>query len=268
MLVVERAQYRQLCHEQARMAAVLHEAAAKDEHELAEKVVSQWPAVFAAWLGGDIDRPVVRVFDRYLTGLAQGQVAGICQVAVPRAGGLTTGQLAVLLRRMVIAVDPDAAARWYRKAVAERNLIAYPAADGTITLSANGLCDPARDERVGIEIRVGLATLLGLLGALCPHAHRVKHRGGWRVEQPEPGTFVWRSPLGGEYRTTAEQLLPLMPDLALAARGDVRAGPTARDPRLDAVTTPPDGPILRRPRATQTSGSAGSALTVGDPGRR
>ena len=174
ILQVERAQYRQLCHEQARMAAVLSEVgrcagfpqpgqvrrlpvpgrfapdetraalcwtrrAADDEHDLAEKVVNQWPAVFNAWLAGDIDRPRVRVFDRYLTGLTDEQAAGICQIAVPKAANLTTGQLAVLLRRMVIAVDPEAAARWYRKAVAERNVIAYAAPDGTITLTANGL---------------------------------------------------------------------------------------------------------------------------------
>src|SRR5438132_11252856 len=40
---------------------------------------------------------------------------------------------------VVIAVDPDAAARWYRKAVAERNVVAYAAPDGTITVAANGL---------------------------------------------------------------------------------------------------------------------------------
>ena len=125
--------------EESRAALCWTRRAAEDEHELAEKVIGQWPAVFAAWLAGDLDRPRVRVFDRYLTGLNDAQVAGICQVAVPRAARLTTGQLAVLLRRMVIAVDPEAAARRYRKAVAERNVIAYAAPDGTITLSANGL---------------------------------------------------------------------------------------------------------------------------------
>jgi hypothetical protein len=174
ILEVLRAQYRQLCHEQALMAAVVCEVgrcagfpqpgeirrlpeperfapdetraalcwtrrAADTEHDLAEAVVNRWPAVFGAWLAGDIDRPRVRVFERYLTGLTDEHAASICQEAVPRAGCLTTGQLAVLLRRMVIAVDPEAAARWYRQAVAERNVIAYAAPDGTITLSANGL---------------------------------------------------------------------------------------------------------------------------------
>lgn len=174
MLELLRAQYRQLCHEQARMAAVLAELgrcsgfprpgevhrlpepdrfaaeesraalrwtrrAADTEHDLAEAVVHRRPAVFAAWHTGRIDRPRVRVFDHYLTGLTDTQAADICRIAIPKAHRLTTGQLAALLRRMVIAVDPDAAARWYREAVRRRGVIAYPAADGTITLSAHGL---------------------------------------------------------------------------------------------------------------------------------
>jgi hypothetical protein len=585
ILEVLRAQYRQLCHEQARTAAVLAEVgrcagfpqpgevhrlpvperfaaeesraalcwtrrAAQDEHDLAEAVVSQWPAVFAAWLAGDIDRPRVRIFDHYLTGLNETQVANICRVAVPKAHGLTTGQLAALLRRMVIAVDPDAAARWYREGIRRRGVVAYPAADGTITLSAHGLpadeaeaactrlqelaakakraghpglidqiradlclglldgrfhhltadqlvtalidnhraewsdesdnadgtdearcadqpaatteCavdepdnapeaqtpgdtrpnseatasspatpdDPAtepaasgrpaspesaaglpHDQRVGIEIRIGLATLLGRdehpaeipglgllpapdarrrvhlqtraewrfaltdtqgrlvfdgitrrrphgtrrdgppggivelqvpltlltelladdmpaqrewtdlitdiaaqhagganqyrdldahpdarlpgaalrrhteirdrtctfrgcrrrahsteqdhthdyhlggptvrinIGPLCPHDHKVKHLGGWRVEQPEPGTFTWHSPLGGVYRTNGEPFLPLMPDPAPADPGP-RAGPGHDEIHIDEVhLDEPIGPILRRPPA-------------------
>ena len=174
ILDVVAAHYRQLSHNQARMAAFLAELghcpghttpgqvvrspapdryapdetraalnwtrrAADVEHNLAETVVHTMPAVFAAWLAGLIDRPRVQVFEQYLTGLTAEQIERICQIAVPRAPKLTTGQLAHLLRRMVIAVDPDAAARWYRKGIRERNVTAYPAPDGTITLSANGL---------------------------------------------------------------------------------------------------------------------------------
>ncbi len=174
MLDVLTAQYRQLSHTQAAMAAVLTELArcpghttpgqivrtdepdryaceetraalrwtrrsADGEHELAESVVLGMPELFAAWSAGAVDRPRVRVFDQYLTGLSTGQVDRICRVAVPRAPRLTTGQLAHLLRRMVIAVDPDAAARWYRHGIRDRNVTAYPAPDGTITIAANGL---------------------------------------------------------------------------------------------------------------------------------
>ena len=174
MLEVVRALCRQLSHTQARMAAAIAEVGrcagftepgevvrltepgpyaadesraalawtrrcADREHELAETVVHAMPAVFEAWLAGDLDRARVVVFERHLVGLGAEQVAEICRVALPRASGLTTGQLAVLLRRMVIAVDPDAAERWYRQGIADRNVTAHLDADGTAVLSANGL---------------------------------------------------------------------------------------------------------------------------------
>lgn len=39
-------------------------------------------------------------------------------------------------------------------------------------------------------------TLTRNLGPLCRRHHRMKHRGHWKVTQPEEGTFVWVSPLG------------------------------------------------------------------------
>lgn len=178
MLDVLAAQHRQLCHEQARMAAVLAEVgrcsgypepgevsrlaaperyapeetraalrwtrrAAEWEHDLAETVVHGMPLLHAAWLAGAVDRPRVLVFDRYLTGCTPEQVTAICAKAVPLAPTRTTGQLAVLLRRMVLAVDPAAAERWYRKGIRERNVTAVMGHDGTVTMSANGL--PADD---------------------------------------------------------------------------------------------------------------------------
>lgn len=34
------------------------------------------------------------------------------------------------------------------------------------------------------------------LGPFCKRHHLLKHHTGWQVEQPEPGTFIWVSPLG------------------------------------------------------------------------
>lgn len=183
MLNVLAAQHRQLCHEQARMAAVLAEVgrctghpepgevsrlaapgryapevtraalhwtrrSAEWEHDLAETVVHAMPALHTAWLAGTVDRPRVLVFDRYLTGLAREQITAICARAVPLAATRTTGQLAVLLRRMALAVDPAAAERWYRKGVRERNVVAVMGHDGTVTMSANGLPAEAACTRV------------------------------------------------------------------------------------------------------------------------
>ena len=46
-------------------------------------------------------------------------------------------------------------------------------------------------------------THLGNLGPLSSFTHRVKTHGGWRLEQPAPGTYRWRSPLGYQYAVTA-----------------------------------------------------------------
>jgi len=36
---------------------------------------------------------------------------------------------------------------------------------------------------------------------LCRHHHRCKQAEGWRLEQPEPGVLVWRTPSGRSYAT-------------------------------------------------------------------
>jgi hypothetical protein len=220
ILDVLQAQYRQLCHDQALMTATIAEVgrcdaadtpgyvtrldepgryapdesraalrwtrrAAEDEHDLAEAVVHGMPILFAAWLAGEVDRPRVRVFVRYLAGLTPSQIERICRIAVPKAPKLTTGQLAVLLRRMVIAIDPDATNRWYRKGVREGDVTAYIAHDGTVVITATGLpadeaeaaCTRVQDlaaavKRAGHPGRIGEirgAVFLGLLDGRFHH---------------------------------------------------------------------------------------------------
>ena len=42
------------------------------------------------------------------------------------------------------------------------------------------------------------------LGPLCPHHHTVKDQGSWALEQIQPGTYLWQSPLGHQYLVKAE----------------------------------------------------------------
>ncbi len=56
----------------------------------------------------------------------------------------------------------------------------------------------------GVTVRVNI-------GPACPHDHLVKHEGGWGLQQPEPGLFVWHSPLGGVYPSRGEFLDPPLP---------------------------------------------------------
>lgn len=53
----------------------------------------------------------------------------------------------------------------------------------------------------------GGPTTMGNGGACCSHDHLLKTKGGWELEQPEPGEFLWRSPLGQTYRTRGEPLI-------------------------------------------------------------
>jgi ribose 1,5-bisphosphokinase PhnN len=50
----------------------------------------------------------------------------------------------------------------------------------------------------------GGRTILGNLGPLCRHHHRLKHRAGWRLHQTCPGVYHWTSLLEHEYRVATE----------------------------------------------------------------
>ena len=48
-------------------------------------------------------------------------------------------------------------------------------------------------------------------GLVCSHDHDLKSKGGWRLEQPEPGHFIWHSPLGQIHHTRGEPIItPLL----------------------------------------------------------
>ena len=64
--------------------------------------------------------------------------------------------------------------------------------------------------RRGPDGRVG-TTSEGNLGAACVRWHNAKTHGGWRLEQPSPGTFVWTSPTGRTHTRRARPLLPWWP---------------------------------------------------------
>ncbi|WP_300018801.1 HNH endonuclease signature motif containing protein [Pseudonocardia sp.] len=303
MLEVLTAQHRQLCHDQARMAATLAElgrctggtqpgqvarlaaldryapdetraalrwtrTAAEFEHDLADTVVHTMPALFTAWLDGALDRPRVLVFHRYLTDLAAEQITAICRTAVPRAPRLTTGQLAVLLRRMVLAVDPAAAERWYRKGVRERNVVAVMDPDGTVTLSGNGL--PADEAEAAC----------GRLQDLADAAKRAGHPG--LIGQIRCDLYLGM--LDGRFHgmdtdrlitTLITQYRPDGPGTATAARTaatSTATGAPSTDPSLaDATVVPaaPSGPAApatgRTPTGPATIGPAAAGPAAAGP---
>jgi hypothetical protein len=50
------------------------------------------------------------------------------------------------------------------------------------------------------------------LGPGCRHDHRLKHEGGWRLDQPEPGLFRWTSRLGHTYQVRPPPIIEALPD--------------------------------------------------------
>lgn len=72
------------------------------------------------------------------------------------------------------------------------------------------------------------------LGPPCRRCHRLKHVGGWQLSQPEPGAFVWRSPLGATYTVAPRRVLE--PALDPAPQADGRPRPV-----LGARRPPPVG---------------------------
>jgi hypothetical protein len=90
----------------------------------------------------------------------------------------------------------------------------------------------------------GRATVAGNTGPLCLRHHLMKHRGGWRLEQPESGRFHWTSPLGGKYMTRGEPLDPPLPDPVDRDPDEVpdEPGPTHRIPGPTFDPTPPRRP--------------------------
>jgi hypothetical protein len=51
-----------------------------------------------------------------------------------------------------------------------------------------------------IEHARGGPTIDTNVGCACEPDHMLRHEHGWRVRQPEPGQFIWTSPLGHEYQ--------------------------------------------------------------------
>jgi hypothetical protein len=48
--------------------------------------------------------------------------------------------------------------------------------------------------------------------ALCEHDHDLKTTGGWTLDQPEPGEFLWHTPLGQSHRTRGEPVIYPLPE--------------------------------------------------------
>ncbi len=125
--------------DEIRAALVWTRRAADRELDFAETLVLRMPAVFTALEAGRICRSKAWVFADLCADVTPEQAEVVCTRLLPRAGGLTTGELAARIKKLAIALDPAWAARRYATAVRERNVIGYLNEDGTATVTGSGL---------------------------------------------------------------------------------------------------------------------------------
>jgi hypothetical protein len=87
----------------------------------------------------------------------------------------------------------------------------------------------------------GGQTVTANSGPHCRGHHTMKHQGGWTLQQPQAGHFIWTSPLGKTYRTRGEPIIPGLPQ-PIPRNVDPEPGPPG-------VPMTFDGPILHLPEA-------------------
>jgi hypothetical protein len=73
---------------------------------------------------------------------------------------------------------------------------------------------PARgtDADHTLDAALGGTTTEDNIGPACRHDHRLKHDGGWRLDQLKPGHFRWISRLGHTYEVDPSPIIEPLPD--------------------------------------------------------
>jgi len=93
--------------------------AAYREYHFAEALLGWLPAVFTALDDGLICRSKAWLFSELCAELTDEQAQVVCDRLLPKAGRLTTGELAARINKLAIALDPEWAARRYATVLAE-----------------------------------------------------------------------------------------------------------------------------------------------------
>ena len=122
-----------------RAALQLTRSAADWDLSFALDLRDRLPRVFDALSDGMIDVRRARTIVWQTTHLDDDAARAVVERIIDQAPGLTTGQLAARLRKLVISVDPDTATRRYREAVTDRRVVLESTIDGTANLLALNL---------------------------------------------------------------------------------------------------------------------------------
>ncbi|MGD0687640.1 MAG: HNH endonuclease signature motif containing protein, partial [Streptosporangiaceae bacterium] len=118
--------------------------------------LTRLPAAAAALAAGRIDMPKAIAFTDELSGLGDVAAAAVAAVTAPDAAALTTSELRRLLRRTVLAIDPDAARKRREKAQKNARVECWADASGTWSLAGRDLPPAevlAADQRTDADAR-------------------------------------------------------------------------------------------------------------------
>jgi hypothetical protein len=99
-------------------------------------VLDKIPAIHAAMLAGRCDLDRAKVFTAELGDCDQSQARAIVARILPEISRLTGPQLRETLRRLILAVDPEAARKRHDKAVTDRRVEHEEFANGTAAIGA------------------------------------------------------------------------------------------------------------------------------------
>lgn len=103
---------------------------------MAAVLVLRMPAVFSSLEAGRICRSKAWMFVDLCADLTAEQTRVVCERLLPRAGRLTTGELAALIKKLVISLDPDwVARRCDRGAGAQRDRVNHQSLNASYTCS-------------------------------------------------------------------------------------------------------------------------------------
>jgi hypothetical protein len=114
-------------------------------------LVERLPAIWTALRAGSIDLPRARVLVEGTAAVSESLARRVAARILPEAPGLTTGQLAYRLRKLILEADPAAARARYEQGLAERRVARGVNPDGTAYLSG---CNLAADQAAAADERL------------------------------------------------------------------------------------------------------------------
>lgn len=117
--------------DEIRAALVLTRRSAEYRLSFADDLIERLPRVWHMLREGWIDLARARVVSNGTAHLDDGEARALVDEIAERAPSLTTSQLAALIRRLCVEVDPEKAKQRAEYAKSERRFIVEPTSDGT-----------------------------------------------------------------------------------------------------------------------------------------